>query len=331
VRILAVDDDQILLELLVETLSVLGHQDVTTASSAQEALRVIAGASVPFDCFLLDIQMPEMDGIELCSIIRSMETYKASPVVMITAMSERSFIDRAFSAGAIDYVTKPFDGLELGTRLRLAQRIVTERKVSADKIFALNSLKAKVEDAFRIEADKPITIEDVPGVVDHLVLENYLLQLSRGKSYLSSAVAFHIRNFDAIYARATAEDLYYTLTDVAEAIATQFKYTSFLMTYMGNGVYVVVTNRNNPVINPDLEVAAQMAIDEMELCYDDGSACNVSLRMGEPQTNSLFFGGGPMCMVEAAVESARKGGFAITSDNRQKSVALRAPRQQHAS
>ncbi len=121
-KILAVDDDEILLELLAATLQMLGYAEVTTAGSASDALQIIGAEKQPFDCLLFDIQMPEMDGIQLCSIVKSMEPYKQVPVIMITAMTDRSFVDRAFAAGAVDYVTKPFDELELGTRLRIAER-----------------------------------------------------------------------------------------------------------------------------------------------------------------------------------------------------------------
>ncbi|MDR9485252.1 MAG: response regulator, partial [Sediminimonas sp.] len=60
-RILAVDDEPLLLEVVKTSLSQLGYQDVTLANSGAEALVAMDKASVPFDCFLFDIQMPKMD------------------------------------------------------------------------------------------------------------------------------------------------------------------------------------------------------------------------------------------------------------------------------
>ncbi|MFK5998799.1 MAG: response regulator, partial [Rhodobacterales bacterium] len=65
-RILSVDDDPIILELLAAVLVSMGHTDVTTAGSATEALEIVKDDPEPFDCFLLDIQMPGIDGIQLC-------------------------------------------------------------------------------------------------------------------------------------------------------------------------------------------------------------------------------------------------------------------------
>ena len=88
-RILAVDDDPIILELLTELLATFGQHEVDTAESAKEALaRLSDPAAGIYDCFLLDIQMPETDGIELCGLLRQTQAYARSPILMITAMSD---------------------------------------------------------------------------------------------------------------------------------------------------------------------------------------------------------------------------------------------------
>jgi CheY-like chemotaxis protein len=69
-RILAVDDDKAILELLTEALEVSDYCDVVTAHSGKAAVDALAQTETPFDCFLLDIQMPGMDGVELCQHIR---------------------------------------------------------------------------------------------------------------------------------------------------------------------------------------------------------------------------------------------------------------------
>ena len=155
-KILAVDDDPLLLELLEATLAGAGYENVTLANSPREALEILQESLVPFKCILLDIQMPEMDGIELCSRIRRMQHYQTTPILMVTAMTERSFVERAFTAGANDYISKPFDPFELATRLRLAEESLQQHRMVAEKVFALQHLKREYG---RLVAD--ITLHDV--------------------------------------------------------------------------------------------------------------------------------------------------------------------------
>ena len=105
-RILAVDDDPVFREILESYMDRLGYPDVTYAMSGPEALKSIQAAPQPFDCFLCDIEMPGMNGIELVRNIRSTESGKRAPVVMITSMGDRDSVDGAFQAGAIDYLSK---------------------------------------------------------------------------------------------------------------------------------------------------------------------------------------------------------------------------------
>ncbi|MBT8412496.1 MAG: response regulator [Octadecabacter sp.] len=63
--ILAVDDDPLILEILENFFDSMPEHEIATATDAVDALELIAGQSRPFDCFLLDIQMPRTDGVEL--------------------------------------------------------------------------------------------------------------------------------------------------------------------------------------------------------------------------------------------------------------------------
>ena len=73
-----------------------------------------------FDCFLLDIMLPGIDGIDLCADLRAMDAYRVTPIIMITASKAPDLMERAFGAGATDFVMKPLDGMELGARINTA-------------------------------------------------------------------------------------------------------------------------------------------------------------------------------------------------------------------
>ena len=123
-KILAVDDDESILSILQILVTRAGYDDFVTARSGGEALELIAKARRPYEFVLLDIDMPGMDGIEFCDLLRRLPSYGACPIVMLTAMTERKYIDQAYAAGATDYVIKPFDVNDLTQLLAgAAQRV----------------------------------------------------------------------------------------------------------------------------------------------------------------------------------------------------------------
>ena len=289
-RILAVDDDKYVLDLLEAILKANGFEDFTLADSAAAALRILSNEALSFDCILLDIQMPEMDGIELCRVIRKLPQYHSCPILMITAMTERDYVDRAFSAGATDYVSKPFDPMEIGTRIRLAEKLVKEQQVATG---------AAIDEAFGFSIDDPVKIDDVPGAIDKLVMENYLLQLTRGKIFQSTAVGIAIQNFESLWDRSNLSDIYMTLVDVAEAIALNLSGKSYLFSYCGRGRFVCVTQRNLAGTFDNLAQNIQASMDEFGLPEDD----DVWIVLGEPITMSLWDSGNPLQLIDDAIAS----------------------------
>lgn len=121
-RILAVDDDAIVLEILRRMAASAGYPEVTTARGAGAALECITAAQQQFQCILLDIQMPVMDGIAFCDLLRRLPDYAECSIIMVTAMTDRKYMDQAYAAGATDYVTKPFEVDDLTSRLGLVAR-----------------------------------------------------------------------------------------------------------------------------------------------------------------------------------------------------------------
>jgi DNA-binding response OmpR family regulator len=110
VRVLVVDDDPIILELLVLNLELEGH-DVVTASDGRQALDRAQDADP--DLVLLDIMMPEIDGFEVCERLRADPATASLPVVFLSARAHEADLVRGTKVGADAYVTKPFDPMEL--------------------------------------------------------------------------------------------------------------------------------------------------------------------------------------------------------------------------
>lgn len=117
--ILIVDDNLSNIQLVASELRDQGY-GIAFARSGHEALEQAAHSH--FDLFLLDIMMPEMDGIEVCLKLKEIPEYKDVPVLFLTAKDDKQTVLRGFDAGGVDYVTKPFYGPEVRSRVRAQLR-----------------------------------------------------------------------------------------------------------------------------------------------------------------------------------------------------------------
>jgi DNA-binding response OmpR family regulator len=108
--ILVVDDDPVIQRLLSVNFEMDGYR-VVTAGDGVEGLSRIAGD--PPDLVLLDVMMPGMDGIEVVRRLKSDVATAAIPVILLSAKAQATDISGGLEAGADDYITKPFDPLEL--------------------------------------------------------------------------------------------------------------------------------------------------------------------------------------------------------------------------
>lgn len=103
---------------------------ISYATSAREALTRLK--TIDFDLFLLDIMMPEMNGIELCQHIKQNPQYKDSPVIFLTAKTDKQTLIAGFKAGAVDYITKPFFPDELIHRVQAHLQLRAARRELED-------------------------------------------------------------------------------------------------------------------------------------------------------------------------------------------------------
>ena len=115
-KILVVDDEKLLVKGIKFNLQNEGYQ-VECAYDGAAAVELARGEN--FDLIILDLMMPEMDGLEACMRIRE---FSNVPIIMLTARSEDTDKIIGFESGADDYVTKPFNILELKARIRAMLR-----------------------------------------------------------------------------------------------------------------------------------------------------------------------------------------------------------------
>ncbi len=205
--ILAVDDDVDVLSSVVEVLEEDGYT-VKGASSGQAALDIIA-QQLP-DLIVLDIVMPEMDGLEVCRRLRADPFTSKLPIIFLTARGRPTDVVQGLDTGGDDYLTKPFEVIELPARVRallrrspsgvlsqeqdtltvgdLKLRLKQPEVKVGEKVIELSPVEHHLLHCLMIHAGQPVPIDQLlqeawdypPGVGDPNLVHQYIAKL-RGK------------------------------------------------------------------------------------------------------------------------------------------------------
>ena len=135
-RTLVVDHAPAVRELIQAILTTDGQTEVLTSESLDDAFRHLAivdheSGNAAIDLILMDIMMPDMDGISACRRIKAVERLRDIPIIMVTGRTDSEALQTAFAAGAIDYITKPPDTVEL--RARVSSALAMKREIDVRK------------------------------------------------------------------------------------------------------------------------------------------------------------------------------------------------------
>lgn len=125
-QLLIVDDMPENIRILGSSLEYEGYV-ISFATSGEQAIEIALKNKI--DLVLLDIMMPGMDGYQVCRALKREACTRDIPVIFITAKTGKEDIVRGFEAGAVDYITKPFNAAELSARVRTHVELVKARQV----------------------------------------------------------------------------------------------------------------------------------------------------------------------------------------------------------
>jgi diguanylate cyclase (GGDEF)-like protein len=153
--VLVADDDEDIVRFVEVNLRLEGFE-VTTASDGNDALKG-ALESIP-DLILLDIMMPEMDGYEVCQRLRASTRTKHIPIIMLTAKSLSADKVVGLTAGADDYIIKPFDPVELLARVKGTLRRAREMRALSPLTGLPGNIRVQEEIRRRVAEDEPFSL-----------------------------------------------------------------------------------------------------------------------------------------------------------------------------
>ena len=226
---------------LTEAAFSAGHHDVVTAASAWEAMKILDVGRITeepstIDVVLLDIIMPEIDGIEACARIRTDPRYADIPIVMVTSLADMDSLANAFVAGATDYITKPINRVELVARVRSALKLKAELDRRQAREHELLSFLSNW-------GDRRATtwIDEATGLFVGEVAEAYLTATTKQLSDDTvSILALSLDHFEAYQAATGTDAAQSVLSQIANAIRRVGATIGIIAAVYRNGTFVVV-------------------------------------------------------------------------------------------
>jgi len=274
--ILIVDDDPIILDLLPAILRREGHTDIRVAASGSAAIDILMCPENRFDILIFDIAMPEMDGIALCREVRKMPAYCTTPIIMLTAKSDKLSVEGAFVAGANDYITKPFDVKSIGLRIQIAERMIRETCQTHRRVGLGNDLSTN------IDIKDPVKISGLMQHTDPFSLGNYLSQLARKKVDETSVFAARINAVQSLYEIFSNSDFLLIVSEVSNAISIAAEDNRLLSAYNGSGTFLCITTDDILGIWLTMEQRVDDNIKHSAILRSAGIDVGITVTMGRP-------------------------------------------------
>jgi len=269
-RILVIDDSEDSRDLTEGALLSAGYADIITASSGWEALKALdvgrnADAKPTVDVALLDIMMPEMDGVETCARIRNDQRYADLPIIMVTALDDMNSLNNAFVAGATDYITKPVNRIELVARVRAALKLKQE----------LDRRQAREQELLSFLSNwgdrrAGLWIDEATGLFVGEVAEAYLTAASGTEAdAMVSILAMTLDRFDGYRSVNGEEAARGVLAEVSRAVRRLAATIGIVAASYRNGMIILVAPEVGAAAARDLGETLRTTVGKLHLPHSE--------------------------------------------------------------
>jgi len=237
-KILVVDDIPVNIQLMQKYLSPAGYE-ILFARNGEEALVEVENGKP--DLVLLDVMMPKMDGFETCRILKNNDKTKYIPIIMVTALNEIEDKVKGIEAGADDFITKPFNKLELLARTKSLLRIKRLHDQLQEKVFQLEQAKERLRE---------LAVKDgLTGLYNHRYFKRFLTQeIKRARRHKSQVSLImmdidHFKNYNDTYGHLAGDEV---LRNVAKLMTGNIRGIDVAARYGGEEFVIVLpqTNKN---------------------------------------------------------------------------------------
>lgn len=280
VRVVVVEDDILMQDLVSGVLEQLTREPARHVATGREALR-LAGADAAVDCFIVDVALPDMSGIEVVRQVRRLAAHAETPVIVLTRRADEATVSGAFQAGATDFLAKPFHPVELASRVETATKPRRGRRPR----YA------------RAGRPGPVAADAMPpeGYRSSSVLHNFVGTLNRGRGGRTT--------FVAVDHAGTEED--HAVSAIVAALPRVFGPALVIQAHV-DPTCLVAALAARPEQMP-AEIARSIAA---ELCAWHRGPQYPPVRVGRFITPTFTTGRRSFDVVRRAVESARSAGAA---------------------
>lgn len=285
-RILIVDDDTEVSELLYrKILNEAGYQHIDVIGSIEDLMDCLNASLSPenqsVDLILMDVVLPEKDGIIGLQTVKQYEHFRDIPILMLTAVQDKQLLKQAFEAGAMDYITKPVDHVELharvGSALRLKQEI-DRRKAWENEL--LEMTRGLMESNARLE--QASFVDPVTGLLNRKAFDKRL-QDDWIQTYVQKGqiglMLIEVDQFKAYNDRKGGVQGDLCLQEVAAALKAQLSAHGQLYRF-GGAMFTLVS----PMVEEEefhaLAQSCQQAVLDLELDHPETPSGQVEIRTG---------------------------------------------------